>query len=82
MNNDRTPTQALYTRTEGTRSRGRQRKRWTDNVKEEVQKKATYKNLAHYGRTARNGTIFIQPHRQQPHGGPDGKRRMGKDDAT
>jgi len=36
MNNDGLPIRALHARIEGTKSRGRQRKRWIDNVKEVV----------------------------------------------
>jgi len=39
MNNNRLSIKALHTRIEGTKSRGRQRKRWIDNVKEDVQEK-------------------------------------------
>jgi len=36
MNETRLPARAMYSYVEGTRSRGRQRKKWIDNVKEDL----------------------------------------------
>jgi len=36
MNETRLPARAMYSYVEGTRSSGRQRKKWIDNVKEDL----------------------------------------------
>jgi len=38
MDNSRLPAKALETMATGTRTRGRLKKRWTENVKEDIQK--------------------------------------------
>jgi len=74
MNNDRLPTRALHTRIEGTKSGERRRKRWIDNVKEDVQEKdSSIQEVSTLWKDRQKWTTFIQPHRQQPDGDPDGE---------
>lgn len=56
MDNKRLPLAALHGHVEGERSRGRQRKRWIDNIKEDLLCKNT--NLAMVGETIRDRTLW------------------------
>jgi hypothetical protein len=74
MNCDRLPVRALHTRIEGNRSRGRQRKRWIDNVKEDLEEKGiNMQDASTLWKDRQKWTTLIQPHRQQPDGDPDGE---------
>src|SRR6218665_398459 len=68
MKGNRLPTVALYGQVEVTRSRGRQPKKWTDNVKEELRARGI--NTRGAAGTVRFEEILLMPHcRRTPDGG-------------
>jgi hypothetical protein len=54
MNDERMPKQTMTTKVEGTRKRGRPRKRWIDEVEEDL-KIMEIRNWLQWLRTVRNG---------------------------
>ena len=70
MKTDRLPVKALHAKIEGKRSRGRQRKRWIDNVTADIKERGSCmqmaKELVHNREEWRS--LTIQPHRRQPPG--------------
>jgi hypothetical protein len=56
MEEQRLPNAALHGHVEGERSRGRQRKTWMDNIKEDLREKGT--SLAEIGETIRNREVW------------------------
>jgi len=79
MSNNRLSIRALHTRIEWTKSRGQQRKRWIDNVKEDVQEKdSNIQEASTLWKDCQNWTIFIQAHCQQLDGDPDCEWRTGE----
>jgi hypothetical protein len=56
MDEQRLPNAALHGHVEGKRSRGRQRKTWMDNIKEDLKEKGT--SLAEIGETIRSREVW------------------------
>jgi len=72
MNSNRLQIWALHTRIEGTKSRGRQRKWWIGNMREDVEEKdSNIQEASTLWKDYQKWTIFSQPHQQQPDGDTD-----------
>jgi len=79
----RLPIRALHTRTEVTKRWVRQIKLWIENVKEDVHEKdSNIQEVSTPWKDRQKCTIFIQPHRQQPVGDPDGEWRTREINVT
>jgi len=65
VEDNRLPHKTLRCCIEGVRSRGRQRKTWIDNVKEDMEKKnADIETAMELIQNRRKWKHFVQPHRQ------------------
>jgi Reverse transcriptase (RNA-dependent DNA polymerase) len=65
MNNERLPYLALHTQLEGTRSRGRQRTRWRDNVRNDIEERnMEFREALSLLKDRDKWMEFVRPHRR------------------